>query len=210
MDYHSKISVMLDVGGPGNAALAMGMFGRMEAGFDPIAPTSDDQADKPVAEIEDYLGFDVEDQGDEGLWIHADENAELRNVVTFVLACAGRFDLRGYWSVEMCHDASKPVTDAYGGAYTVLDLTGRREIACGGTSDSIQRVITAHGALSGTEASTAWVRAAADAAMAALPEAKRATMSDEDVADARLRVAMAFAGLVTVPSTGDATAYAGP
>ena len=190
MDYTSEMSATLDVGSAANAELAMAMFERMANGLQPLEPEGNG-ADEEDEGIGDDLGLLVElDERPGLLWLQSDFSLNASNLATYVLACAVRFNLSGLWHAEIADTASKPVVDAFGGAFIVLDLSARTVLRTGGTCDEVRKTREAHAALaSGPNWLTEAVERAVSDARAACPQLGR-----QAEGDLRIEVAAALAG----------------
>lgn len=117
-DYFTHFSCMFDVITAENAPRAVA-----------IRQEQADALDK--AEGTD-LGFEMEHDpasGPGALWIYSDGYGEPEHVITFALACAEAFALKGRWGFTWALTCSKPRLDGFGGGAQLLDLGERRSLA---------------------------------------------------------------------------------
>jgi len=116
-NYYTKVSVLFPVGSAENVAPALTLY---------------QQFTDELEEADGYIGFhakadDLPDTAD--LWLHADENADIENIIAFALQCAEAFDLKGLWGFRWCLTCSKARLDGYGGGAQLLDLGARRSLS---------------------------------------------------------------------------------
>ena len=151
-DYFTHVSVLFPVGSAGNVKPALAIYKQM----------SDE-----LIEAGEWIGFDAkadDSPGTSDLWLHSDADADVENIIAFVLRCAEAFDLKGLWGFRYCLFCSKPRLDGYGGGAQLLDLGARRSLswvdAGQWLADQIARldqpVVTASSILDAFEATQEW------------------------------------------------------
>lgn len=112
-NYQTNTSCSFPVGA-GNVAAALDLYEQMEAELDAAG---------------EEIGFKAEsdDPGDDQLWLwDGDGQANVENIIAYVLKCAAAFNLTGLWGFHWSLSCDRAVVDAFGGGAQLLDL-GRRE-----------------------------------------------------------------------------------
>ena len=116
-DYFTLVSVLFPVGSAANVAPALAIY---------------QQFATELEERGECIGFHAkadDPPGGADLWLHADESADIENIIAFALRCAGVLDLQGLWGFRWGLTASRPVLDGYGGGAQLLDLGARKSVS---------------------------------------------------------------------------------
>ena len=114
-DYFTHFSCLLDLGTPESAARALDLY----------ANTPEDE---DGLRLSDGFDLSIQSEGGSELWIHNDCSKDLERVIEFVLLCAEKFDLKGFWGFQYANTCSKPRLDAFGGGAYVIDLGARKSV----------------------------------------------------------------------------------
>jgi hypothetical protein len=128
-DYFTKVSCVLDVGAPVNAARAFEIY-------------KADCPDGVEAQFSNGLFVSVpsEDAGSQ-FWIRDEGAGDPESVIRFVKICASEFGLSGCWGFQYSNTCSQPRLDGFGGGAHVLDLATGQAIAWFYTENWIAQTI---------------------------------------------------------------------